>query len=89
MILVNIRGSFDAQITFNETNVVSIDKKNPLFIVSSNNYHGRTASYPDVRQAKLVISSKVKILVWRNIRTDFVRSNSPPVSSAASPAERC
>ena len=42
-----------------------------------------------VRQAKLVISCKVKVLVWINQRSGFVRFNPPPVSSVASPAERC
>ena len=48
--------------------------------------HGRHVA---VRQAKLVISCKVKVLVWIDQRIGFVRSNQPPVSSVASPEERC
>ena len=44
-------------------------------------------SFP-VRQAKLVISCKVKVLVWRNYSISFIRFNQPPVSSVASSAER-
>jgi len=40
-----------------------------------------------VRQAKLVISCKVKVLVWISQRNGFVRFNPPPVSSVASPAD--
>ena len=42
-----------------------------------------------VRQVKLVISCKVKVLVWINQRIDFIRFNQPPVSSVARLAERC
>jgi hypothetical protein len=42
-----------------------------------------------VRQVKLVISCKVKVLVWVNQWIDFIRFNQPPVSSVARLAERC
>lgn len=56
---------------------------------SARGQSGNWLFYLDVRQAKLVISCKVKVLAWRTQRNEFIRPNQPPVSSVASPAERC